>query len=98
MQGPNKLGAGEFEKHKDAVGLIRSFVRLAKRTTAGSGGRRNGMCLRYRGVSLCVRLRLEMYKIALETRWLANERRDPAGLISGKVFFSLGKFFTLNIH
>ena len=35
-------------------GLIRSFVRPAERTTAGSGGRRNGMCLRYR-VGVAVR-------------------------------------------
>lgn len=50
------IGAGGLEKHEDVVSWIRSFVRSAERTTAGSEarGRRNGMCLRYRvGVAVC---------------------------------------------
>jgi hypothetical protein len=31
------IGAGGLEKHEDAVGLIRSFLRSAEETTAGSG-------------------------------------------------------------
>ena len=45
------------------MGLNRSFVRSAERTTAGSRarGRRNGICLRYK---LGVAARLEMHKMA----------------------------------
>lgn len=44
------------EKHEDVVGLIRSFIRLAERTSAdfGARGRRDGMFSRYQSRYCCV--------------------------------------------
>jgi len=46
--------------------LIRSFVWSAEKTTAGSGGRRNGICLRY--------------KVGVAVRWTASRNvQDGSG-------------------